>query len=491
MVKSYAGIITAPKIPQDCLWLNLEKPIDIQQLRGNIIILAFWSFACIECHSFVTALEKLQKEFPYIVVFYVHSPSFAAQKDICLINDALREYAITQPVVVDNKFSLWQAYGIQGWPSVAVIDPLGKITGAFLGEDIYENLKPVISGLAHEFSLIGIINYKPPLFTAPTRSLSQKLLAFPSKIIYAPERDSFFISDTGNHKIIECDTTGKLIQTIGTGNKGSENGSFETAAFFAPRGLAWDSANNALYVADTFNSLIRKIDFKSQTVTNLAGNLEHKYVPIKKGIAAEIALHTPLDLCLHKNKLYIAMGGLHQIWTLDLTNNQIEAFCGSGFQQLIDGALPTAALALPTSMFFDEEDTLFFTEGENSSLRYIQNNQVRTLIGKGIFEHGDSDGEAANAALQFPQALIGSGSKIYIADTFNHKIKVFDKVQKQIITLIGGGKKGNSNSTGLLSEIAAPSGLALFDNTLFFTDTYNGCVKKYDFAQDKVEVFLS
>jgi thiol-disulfide isomerase/thioredoxin len=139
MVKSYAGIITAPKIPQDCLWLNLKKPIDIQQLKGNIIILAFWNFACIECHLFVTALEKLQKEFPYIVVIYVHSPSFAAQKDIALVKEAIREYAITQPVVVDNKFSLWQAYGIQGWPSVAIIDPLGKITGAFLGEDIYEN----------------------------------------------------------------------------------------------------------------------------------------------------------------------------------------------------------------------------------------------------------------------------------------------------------------------------------------------------------------
>jgi hypothetical protein len=352
-------------------------------------------------------------------------------------------------------------------------------------------LKPVISGLAHEFSLIGIINYKPPLFKEPARSLAQKLLAFPSKIIYVPERNSFFISDTGNHKIIESDTAGKLIQTIGTGKKGSENGNFETAAFFAPRGLAWDPANNALYVADTFNCLIRKIDFKNQTVTNLAGNLEHKYIPVKKGIAAEIALHTPLDLFLHKNKLYIAMGGLHQIWRLDLRDNEIEVFCGSGFQQLIDGPLLTAALALPTSIFFDEEDTLFFTEGENSSLRYIQNNHVQTLIGKGIFEHGDSDGEAATAALQFPQALIGRGNKIYIADTFNHKIKVFDKVQKQIITLIGNGKKDNKNSTGLLSEIAVPSGLALFENFLFFTDTYNSCVKKYDFAQDKVEVFLS
>jgi thiol-disulfide isomerase/thioredoxin len=489
MVKSYAGIITAPKIPQDCLWLNVEKPIDIQQLKGNIIILAFWNCACIECYSLVTALEKLQKEFPYILVVYVQSPSFTAQKDISFIKDAVRKYDITQPVVVDNKFSLWQAYGIQGWPSVAVIDPLGKITGTFLGEDIYENLKPVINGLAHEFSLIGLISHRPVAFTPPTRLFSQKLFAFPVKIIYAPERNSFFISDAGNHKIIECDTAGKLIQTIGIGKKGSENGNFETAAFFAPHGLAWDSANNALYVADTFNCLIRKVDFKSQTITNLAGNLEHKYIPAKKGRATEIALHTPLDLFLHNNKLYIAMGGLHQIWTLNLSDNQMEVFCGSGFQQLIDGALPTAALALPTGICF-HQDTLFFTEGENSSLRYIQNNQVYTLIGKGLFEHGDSDGKAANANLQFPQALICRNNKIYIADTFNHKIKVFDRVQKEITTLIGSGKKGNSNASGLVSEIAAPFGLAFFDDCLFFTDTYNSCVKKYDFVQDKVDVFL-
>ncbi|MCS6904970.1 MAG: redoxin domain-containing protein [Bacteroidia bacterium] len=489
MVKSYAGIITAPKIPNDVVWLNTQQSIDIHELKGKTIILAFWNWECIEGYAAFIALAKLQKEFPNTLVIHVHSPHFEAHKDLSFIQEHIVRYEISEPVIVDNKFHLCQAYGIQGWPSVAIIDPLGKIAGTFWGEDMYENLKPVLAGLSYEFSLFGIINFKPLSFSTILLSRDKERLSFPTKIIFAPERNSFFISDTSNHRIIECSREGKVLQVIGNGKKGNKDGTFEEATFFAPQGLAWDSARNMLYVADTLNHLIRKVDFSTGNVSTIAGSLYHRYIPIKKGKANEMALHTPLDIFLQGDNLYIAMGGLHQIWVLNLNSNDMYLHCGSGFQQLIDGHSLKAALALPNSIFI-YNNILFFTEGENSSLRYLENDQVKTFIGKGLFEYGDREGPVETAALQYPQALAIHENKVFIADSYNHKIKVLDLEQRIVYTLVGTGKKGNKNASGLTSEIAAPAGLVYCDNALYFTDTHNSCVKRYDFTQDRVDTFL-
>jgi DNA-binding beta-propeller fold protein YncE len=237
---------------------------------------------------------------------------------------------------------------------------------------------------------------------------------------------------------------------------------------------------DSLYVADTENHLIRRVDLKSRTVETIAGTGQqlHDY-RFNSGPARSSALSSPWDLQLVGRVLYIAMAGPHQIWKLDLDKNEVSVFAGSGQEARLDGPLSQAGFAQPSGIASDGKK-LYVADSEANIIRAIDiaGGQVKTLVGGDLFEFGDVDGSGDGVRLQHPLGLISSGDKLLIADTYNHKIKQLDPKQEKVTSLFGTGKPGQAD--GRSPSFYEPGGLALAHDKLYVADTNNHAIRVVD-----------
>jgi DNA-binding beta-propeller fold protein YncE len=271
---------------------------------------------------------------------------------------------------------------------------------------------------------------------------------------------------------------GSLIETIGTGERGAVDGSFEKASFYRPQGLAL--SGDLLYVADTENHLIRRVNLKTRTVETIAGtgtqSLESGF---REGPARSTALSSPWDLQLVEQTLYIAMAGPHQIWRLDLEKDQVSTFAGSGREARLDGPLKESAFAQPSGLASDGKN-LYVADSESNIIRAIdlQEGAVKTLVGGDLFEFGDVDATGDRVRLQHPLGIFAFGRKLLIADTYNHKIKELDPARQKVTTLLGTGKPGQVDGTS--PSFYEPGGLSVANDKLYVADTDNHAIRVVD-----------
>ena len=107
--------LKAHEFPEGAEWLNVDRPLALEDLRGKIVLLDFWTYCCINCMHVIPDLKRLEAEFPELVVIGVHSAKFANEQVRDNIRHAILRYELEHPVVVDNDFALWRAYGIRAW----------------------------------------------------------------------------------------------------------------------------------------------------------------------------------------------------------------------------------------------------------------------------------------------------------------------------------------------------------------------------------------
>ncbi|HPN38446.1 MAG TPA: thioredoxin-like domain-containing protein, partial [Melioribacteraceae bacterium] len=408
--------LRAPELKHGLDWLNTDKPLTLKELRGKIVILDFWTYCCINCMHVLPDLKRLEEKYKnQLVVIGVHSAKFTTERGTENIRQAILRYDISHPVVNDNNFDIWRQYAVNAWPTLVLIDPNGYIVGSHSGEGIYDifdyNIDNLIKKHKDDINL-AIFN-----FPLEKNKEKQSFLSFPGKIISDKINNRLIISDSGNNRIIITDTEGNILDIIGNGNKGFKNGNFETTEFNNPQGTVL--LDNYLYIADTDNHTIRKADLNNRTVVTIAGLGYQVYSrrPVGKGI--NMGLNSPWDLTIVNNYLYIAMAGPHQIWKLDLNSNDISVHAGNGAENIVDGYLLNAQLAQPSGLTTDG-NVLFFADSEVSAIRIadiIETGKVTTIVGKGLFDFGDKDGNTKNALLQHPIGLIYNQNKIYVADT--------------------------------------------------------------------------
>jgi YVTN family beta-propeller protein len=236
---------------------------------------------------------------------------------------------------------------------------------------------------------------------------------------------------------------------------------------------------DTLYVADTENHLIRRVDLKSRTLETVAGTGKQSQEYFKQGPARTIALSSPWDLQIVGRQLYITMAGPHQIWKMDLDKNEVSTFAGSGREARKDGTLLESAFAQPSGIASDGK-RLYVADSESNIIRAIDptNSQVETLVGGDLFEFGDTDGSGDDVRLQHPLGVVAFGDKILIADTYNHKIKQLDPAKRTVSTFLGRGKPGQVDGTS--PSFYEPGGLSVANDKLYVADTNNHAVRVVD-----------
>ena len=470
--------VRAPEITGGRGWLNTDKPLSLAALKGKVVLLDFWTYGCINCIHIIPDLKKLEAKYAnQLVVIGVHSAKFQNEKETENIRRIILRYEIEHPVYNDSEYAVWQSYGVRAWPTQVLIDPAGYVIGGISGEGNYEVFDQAIAKTVEEFRKKGELNEEPLKLVLERAKVGELPLAFPGKILADASRDQLFIADSNHNRIVITKLDGTLVETVGTGDTGAGDGAFDKATFYRPQGLAL--AGDNLYVADTENHLIRRVDLKTRMVQTIAGTGQQSREYFQTGQARSVALSSPWDLQLVGRTLYIAMAGPHQIWQMDLDKNEVSTFAGSGREARLDGPLLKSGFAQPSGIATDGK-TLYVADSESNIIRAIDiaEGTVKTLVGGDLFEFGDVDGSSDDVRLQHPLGLISFGDKLLIADTYNHKIKQLDPKRKSVTTLLGTGKPGQSDGTS--PSFYEPGGLALANDKLYIADTNNHAIRVAD-----------
>jgi YVTN family beta-propeller protein len=470
--------VRAPEITGGRGWLNTDKPLTLAALKGKVVLLDFWTYGCINCIHIIPDLKKLEAKYPNeLVVIGVHSAKFDNEKETENIRRIILRYEIEHPVYNDADFKVWQNYGVRAWPTQVLIDPAGYIIGGVSGEGNYELIDQVVAKAVAEFRKRGELNEEPLKLALERAKVGELPLAFPGKVLADAKGDRLFIADSNHNRIVITRLDGAMVETIGTGDRGTVDGPFGNASFYRPQGMALQG--DSLYVADTENHLIREVDLKTKTVKTVAGTGKQTRDYFRQGAARTIALSSPWDLEIVGRQLYIAMAGPHQIWKLDLDKQEVSTFAGSGREARLDGPLLESGFAQPSGISSDGKK-LYIADSESNIIRVIDvaEGKVETLVGGDLFEFGDVDGSGDEVRLQHPLGVLAYGEKVLIADTYNHKIKELDPKARTVKSLIGTGKPGQADSAS--PSFYEPGGLSLANNYLYIADTNNHAIRVVD-----------
>jgi DNA-binding beta-propeller fold protein YncE len=407
-----------------------------------------------------------QKYADSLVVIGVHAGKFIAERATDNIRMAAHRLGVAHPIVNDRHYRTWRAYQVQAWPTVVLVSPEGRYIGQHAGEFSFEQFDELIGTFVAEFSRLDILDHNPLQFLPEPDPAPSSPLRFPGKVLADPDNNRLFIADTGHNRVLaaslsEDGTSAQVTQVIGAGEPGYLDGPFSEALLNRPEGMALQEST--LFIADTENHSVRAADLDAGTLTTIAGTGTIGYTR-QGGPGTEVSLNSPWDLLESDNYVYIAMAGTHQIWRLYLSTGRVDPFAGSGRENIDDGPNRNATLAQPSGLTTDEQ-RLFFADSESSAVRasdFSPEGYTQTLVGSGLFDFGDKEGPALQTRLQHCLGVAYHEGAIYIADTYNNKIKRLDLSAKTVTTVYGSGNHDDLWEPGGLSVWNGPNGARLY-----------------------------
>jgi sugar lactone lactonase YvrE/thiol-disulfide isomerase/thioredoxin len=448
----------APDLDRVGTWLGTDRPLLLRgALKGRVVLLDFWTSGCVNClHALPVyrALEERLRGQPFQVVG-IHSGKFEAEKEVSAVAEAMARHGIDHPVGTDSDLVVWDQYAIHGWPTAVLVDARGYAVAWFRGEPELGTLTAWVQAALDDGRARGVLAPGPAEFRRPGPGETGPL-AFPGKVLLL-SAGGLAVADSGHHRLLLLDAAGKLVRAVGSGLEGFSDGTADVASFRSPQGLA--ERDGALYVADTGNHAVRKVDLPSGRVETLAGTGRKAEGAIQPAADARTAsLRSPWDLTFLGDTLWIAMAGSHQLWRLDVRSGALSAGAGSGREGLDDGPLAEATFAQPSGLATDGH-VLYVADSEASAIRRVDPaaGTVRTLAGEGLFDFGLRDGPLARARFQHPQGLALGGGALWVSDTFNGAVRRISLADGQVSTVA--------------RSLAQPGGLTVAGGRLVVADT--------------------
>ncbi|GAB4512493.1 MAG: hypothetical protein OHK0046_12110 [Anaerolineae bacterium] len=499
----YAGRadLPIPEFPADLEWINVDAPLSIQDLRGKIVLFDFWTYGCINCIHMIPVLHALEEKYAdELVVIGVHSAKFENEGQTENIAQIVQRYDIVHPVINDRDFRVWSTYGVNAWPTFVVADPRGNVIAIQAGEVPFDAFDRLLTGMVDYFDSTGELNREPLAVSPEGARQPRSLLHYPGKVLADVEGNRLFIADSSNNRLIITNLGNyEVLDVIGTGSAGYTDGAFEEAQFDKPQGMALNG--DVLYVADTNNHTIRAVNLNSRTVTTIAGTgtmgrgLTPFGVVIREPLIVD--LRSPWDVELGADStLYIAMAGTHQIWEMNLQNNTLRVSVGNGREAQLNTSLAESELAQPSGLYYTD-GRLYFADSESSTVRVADytTDSVEVVSGtleNSLFDFGDAEGAPGTSRLQHALGVDGDGQgTLYIADTYNSRIKVVNADGVTLNLLGQGGAGGFTDGDAATASFDEPGGLdyvSLPDGTsrLYIADTNNHAIRVVNLATNTV-----
>jgi sugar lactone lactonase YvrE len=340
--------------------------------------------------------------------------------------------------------------------------------GEFTAEMLGSYLRSMISAAESK----GILDRTPWRLNPDHLESGSSGLRYPGKV--AIDGSRIAISDSGNNRVLVGNLIpdGKSIavtREVGGKARGFADGA--NAAFDFPQGLCFNGS--VLYVADAGNHSIRAIDLDSGDVTTVAGN--GRQLRTRAEMEQRSALSSPWDVTIHNGTMYIAMAGVHQVWSMDLLTRSLRVHAGMGGEDIRDGPGSEALLAQPMGIVATN-DMLYYADAESSAIRasdFSADGNTRTIIGTGLFDFGDVDGIGDEARMQHQQGIsVAPDGRLLIADSYNDSLKWVDPATRSAKTWIKG-----------LNE---PNGVACGPDDAYVADTNAHRIVKVNYASGEL-----
>jgi sugar lactone lactonase YvrE/alkyl hydroperoxide reductase subunit AhpC len=469
--------VRAPELIGKGGWLNTgDQQYTLADLRGRIVILDFWTFCCVNCLHVLDELRELEeKHRDTVVIIGVHSPKFVHEAEHQAVVDAVERYEVHHPVLDDPELATWKQYAVRAWPTLVVIDPEGYVVAQHAGEGHAHAIEKLVEELEAEHGAKGTLRRGDGPYVAPEPVATH--LRFPGKALLLPE-GGFLVSDTTRHRLVELDADGETVRRhFGTGERGLDDGGPETARFSEPQGLAV-LPDGRVAVADTVNHAIRALDLTTGLTSTLAGTGRQWWQGTPtSGPAREVDLSSPWDIAWFGDRLWIAMAGVHQLWTYDPESATVRVAAGTTNEGLVDGPAAEAWFAQPSGLAVSADgERLWVADSETSALRWVdRDEQVRTAVGTGLFDFGHRDGPAGQALLQHPLGVtaLPDGS-VAISDTYNHALRRYDPASGEVTTLA--------------TDVREPSDAVLVDGDLVVVESARHRLTRLGLPDEAVRV---
>ncbi|MFC9804934.1 thioredoxin-like domain-containing protein [Streptomyces griseoaurantiacus] len=428
--------VRAPELIGKGGWLNTGgKDLTLADLRGKCVVVDFWTFCCINCLHVLDELRELEeKHRDTVVIIGVHSPKFVHEAEHQAVVDAVERYGVEHPVLDDPELATWKQYAVRAWPTLVVIDPEGYVVAQHAGEGHAHAIEKLVEELEAEHEAKGTLRRGDGPYVAPEPEPTT--LRFPGKALLLPS-GNLLVSDTTRHQLVELAADGESeVRRIGSGARGFADGTAEAAAFSEPQGLAL-LEDGSVVVADTVNHALRRLDVATGGVTTLAGTGRQWWQGSPtSGPAREVDLSSPWDVAVFGGRVWMAMAGVHQLWTYDPAAETVAVAAGTTNEGLVDGPGAEAWFAQPSGLAAAGE-RLWLADSETSALRWVDiEGAVHTAVGTGLFDFGHRDGAAEQALLQHPLGVtaLPDGS-VAVSDTYNHALRRFDPATGEVTTL--------------------------------------------------------
>lgn len=429
-------------------WLNVTRPLSEADMKGRLVLLDFWTYGCVNCMQIVPDLKTLESTFgDRLLIIGVHSAKFKGEQGNSRILSAARRFGLEHPVINDSDFAIWNSFKVEAWPTLILLGPNGQEISRYEGEG---HLKELDADIGKHIAAITARDV--PVSSLIVKDQRKTSLSFPARI--KKYGDLFYIADSGNNRIIAVDRDGKIVRQFD--------------GFHNPRGFAVLN-DRTLFVADTGAHSVTAMDMDSGKRETIGGD----------GTRGTVWA-SPWDVALTANQnLVIAMAGTHQLQIYHIANKRLNLFAGNGRENIVDDDAKDAQLAQPSGLSITADGAVYFVDAESSSLRVVKGGEVKTLIGTGLFESGLKDGTYPSARLQHPQGLWVKDDLVYIADTYNNAIRVYNIATGQLSTLKTGGETLNEPGAIWVGD----------DNFALIADTNNHRILKLELKSGNLAAF--
>jgi sugar lactone lactonase YvrE len=435
--------VRAPELEADGRWIGVDE-LSLAQLRGRIVLLDFWTLACVNCQRVVEELRGLERRFADVLtVVGVHSPKFPHEHEHAAVRAAVARHRIEHPVFDDPAMTTWDAYAVRAWPTLVLIDAEGRVALTVSGEGHQVELAAAIEQLVAEAEAAGTLRRGQVGLDAADAAQGTGELAFPGKVALedgATRAPRIAIADTGHDRVLLCTLGGEVLQ--------------ELDGLYQPQGVRFDGVGDtaSLLVCETGADRVWRIPLDGRGPRELLTD----------------RLASPWDVVVWHGHTVIAEAGRHRLWAIDRAG-ELQVVAGTGAEGLLDGPGLEAVLAQPSALAVTSDGDLAFLDAEASALRVVRAGTfaVQTLAGAGLFAWGEDDGDGERARMQHPLGLaLGRAGELYVADTFNDAVRVW---------------RGTHLWTVPVQGFAEPGGIAaLPDGRLLVADTANHRVVRVD-----------
>lgn len=448
-------------LPEFATWLN-APPATLMHYQGRPLVVAFINAASAWSTQRLLELQQWQARNPgRLQVVVVQVPRFDFERDGERSLSLLRRRGVLAPVMLDAGWEAWRRFNVESWPTLVFIDAQSREVGRMVG--LGDALEPALAKLCE-----GAAEVRGSFNALAEKGGPPGALRYPTGL--AVTEDRLYIADSGHHRILECNHSGRVLRQFGMGTADMADGPHEVAAFNRPHGLAL--GRGQLYVADSGNHALRRINLLTGQVDTLIGT--GKPGEPVEGVLAQAwssPLHHPSAVATVDNQLLLALAGDNRIWSYDLGSRKLAWRAGSGAIELRDGGGHMAAFAQPVGLAVVQQ-TLYVCDALSSSLRSMQlrGDLVQTVVGQGMWQHGQADGPRDKALLQFPLAVAMAPDSPYlwIADAGNGSLRRLR---------LGGGQL---STVELPRKLNGAAGLAVGGGVVWIADTEGHAVLRYD-----------